>query len=322
MTFNKSFSLVFLSCLLCACAGELPRTGPAHLRAGTEQIVKGNAFYQKGCYKTAFERFMRAHELYTASDQTDGIAMSLNNIGSVYRALGDPGGAMVFYSEAERLYKRAGDQAALRQVLSNEAAALIDAGDLGGAEDFLNRAEQIQGADQKDRAPLLTNRGILLTRKGQYKEAEALLREALVVAGSSGVKAGEGTNDSSLLTGAAATHFALGNLMMDTKRYKEAIEQFNEALALDRQSGFYRGIADDLARLGHLARVQGDEASAYDYWARSLKIYTLIGLERDRIEISNLLKTLPQPAKGAGDANAFFLERWEKGKKLENPCED
>jgi len=326
MTLKKSFSLVFLPFLLCSCAGELTKAGPVHLQAGTEQIIKGNAFYQKGCYKTAFEHFIRAHELYTASDQVEGIAMSLNNIGSVYRALGDPGGAMVFYSEAERTYKQAGNQAALGQVLSNEAAALIDAGDLGRAEDFLKRAEQVQDADQKIRAPLLTNRGILLARKGQYKEAEALLKEALAVAGPSGIKSDAGAtdrvSDSSTLTGTAATHFALGNLMMDTKRYAEAADHFKTALVLDRQSGFYKGIADDLARLGHLAKAQGDEASAYDYWARSLKIYTLISLERDRVEISNLLKTVLPPAKGTGDANAFFLDRWEKGKRLENPCED
>jgi tetratricopeptide (TPR) repeat protein len=326
MTFNKSFSLVFLSFLLCSCAGDLPKTGPVRLRAGTEQIIKGNAFYQKGCYKTAFEHFIRAHELYTASDQMDGIAMSLNNIGSVYRALGEPGRAMVFYSEAERTYKNAGNQAALGQVLSNEAAALIDAGDLCRAEDFLKRAEQIQGADQKIRAPLLTNRGILLARKGQFKEAEALLNEALAVVGPSGAKADDRAADqasaSSTLIGTAATHFALGNLMMDMKRYHEAADHFKAALVLDRQSGFYKGIADDLVRLGHLARTQGDEASAYDYWTRSLKIYTLIGLERDRVEMSNLLKQIPQPAKGTGDANAFFLDRWEKGKRLENPCED
>ncbi len=306
MALKKTFTLVFSSLLLCACAGDPPKTLPVHLRAGTEQIRKGNFYYQKGCYKRALEHFIRANELYTASDQPEGIAMSLNNIGSVYRALGDAGGSMTFFDEAERIYLKSGGGAILGQVLSNKAAALIDLGDLARAEKAMDRAWEIQASDQKARASLLTNRGILLARKERRSEAESLFRQALALNGEEG----------------AATHFALGNLLMETGRQQEAAEQFEAALKADRSSGFYKGIADDLARLGHVAKARGNEAEAFDYWERSLKIYTLMGLQRERDETAQLLKSAPQGTKGAGDATSFFLNRWEKGKRLENPCED
>ena len=98
--FSGALGVCMVFVLTLSCTADLPRTAPVHLSAGAEQIKKGNNLYQKGCYKGALEHFFRAHELYAVSDQQSGIAMSMNNIGSVYRALGDASGALVFFEEA------------------------------------------------------------------------------------------------------------------------------------------------------------------------------------------------------------------------------
>ncbi len=305
-----SFVIPFL---LASCAGDPPKTTPVHLRAGTEQVKSGNAFYQRGCYSRALEHYFRAHELYAAADQPEGVAMSMNNIGSAYRALGDSRSALSFFDQAAGFYRRADDGTGLRQVLSNRAAALIDLGDLAGANLLLEEAGRVQaGQSDKPFIPVLMNRGILLTKMGKYGEAEQALKEALTLSGS-GTPAEQ-----------APVYFAMGNLMAETKRYPEAVGQFSAALKADRASGFYKGIADDLAALGRASRALGKNAEAADYFDRSLKIYSLLGLKREQEEAAGLLKKACSDSgvKCPGGVTDFFVDRWTAGKRLENPCED
>ena len=299
--------------LLVACAGDPPKATPIHLRAGTEQIKSGNAFYQKGCYKRALEHYSRAHELYTAADQPEGVAMSLNNIGSAYRAQGESRLSLSYFSDAAGYYRRVEDGAGLRQVLSNRAAALIDLGDLTGAGGVLEEAGRIQDKGAvRPFLPLLINKGILLTRMGRYGEAQEALEGALA------------RTDPDSPAEQAVVHFALGNLLSETKRYAQAVRHFEAALKADRTSGFYKGIADDLTALGRASRALERHSEAVDYFERSIKIYSLLGLKRERDETSGLLKSACSEAgeKCSSELTGFFVDRWSEGKRMGNPCED
>jgi tetratricopeptide (TPR) repeat protein len=296
--------------LTLSCTADLPRTAPVHLSAGAEQIKKGNNLYQKGCYKGALEHFFRAHELYAVSDQQSGIAMSMNNIGSVYRALGDASGALVFFEEAALLYENAGDKAGQRQALSNRAAAMIDLGELAGAEEILNQASLIRtSTDTGPFVPIRKNRGILLKKKGQFKESEQVLREALAGSALYG------------LSETAALEYALGDLMLETGRAHEAAGHFQAALNADRQSGFYKGIADDLARLAEVAWQMKEEPVAIHYWKRSIHVYAMLGMNRERDETLGRLQSALKKTGKQDAVTAIFIKRWEDGKRLENPCE-
>ncbi|HRR41479.1 MAG TPA: hypothetical protein P5244_09640, partial [Syntrophales bacterium] len=60
----RSTSFIFIAILgaaaaVTACGGKPVKVTPPHLEAGTEQIIKGSAYYKKGCYKQAFEHFFR-----------------------------------------------------------------------------------------------------------------------------------------------------------------------------------------------------------------------------------------------------------------------
>ncbi|MFB3924893.1 MAG: tetratricopeptide repeat protein [Syntrophales bacterium] len=315
--FNKrstSRAKILLLCacaLLLSCAGDPARSMPAHLTSGAEQIKKGNAFYQKGCYRTAQEHFYRAHDLYSASDQPGGVAMSLNNIGSVFRASGDAQSALLFFDEAVSIYTDIGDRAGLRQALSNKAAALIDKGDLDEAEALIEKASGIYpDENRKPFIPLLRNKGVLLTKQKKYWEAEEVLRRALV------------NSNPDNLPERATLHFALGNLMLETGRAKESIEHFQAALSADRISGFYRGMADDLSRLGQVCFQSGDYRAAAGYWKRSARIYYLVGLKKEAEQTMDQLRTAAQKAGVDTDVVEHFARRWEEGKKLENPCEE
>jgi tetratricopeptide (TPR) repeat protein len=234
------------------------------MTGGTEQISLGNSAYRQGCYTAALKSYYRAYEIYSASDQPAGVAMSLNNMGNVYRAKGEPAGALQYFEEPGTLYARSGDKQGLRQVLANHAAALIDLGRLDKAEAALARAEKLDLPDNPGFLPLIIDRGILLTRLGDFKAAEKMLNTAL---------AKPQTSDPD----AAAAHYAMGKLKLDLGQIKTAAGYFQAALKADQAAGFYAGMADDLQRLGDAHSRLGEPDAALDYWKRSVRIYALIG---------------------------------------------
>ncbi len=309
----RSISFIFMTIFgaavaVTACGGGKPvKVTPPHLEAGTEQIIEGSTSYKKGCYKQAFEHFFRSHELYTASNQMEGVAMSLNNLGTVYRATGDPESALACFDKTIEIYRDLGSEAGEMQALCNKAAVLVDLGWLDQAEAILDDVAKRPGGSSF--LPLLNNRGVLLTKKKAYADAEKVLTEALKAAGP----------DSSSL---ATVNSALGNLMIETKRYKDAVAFFEAALRADREEGFYRGMADNLRGIGRAYLEIGERAKAVKYWEQSAKIYAVLGLGT---EAGRTMADIKAAVPGTGidiRITELFVKRWLEGKLYEKPCED
>ena len=187
---------------------------------------------------------------------------------------------------------------------------MIDLGELAGAEEILNQASLIRtSTDTGPFVPIRKNRGILLKKKGQFKESEQVLREALAGSALYG------------LSETAALEYALGDLMLETGRAHEAAGHFQAALNADRQSGFYKGIADDLARLAEVAWQMKEEPVAIHYWKRSIHVYAMLGMNRERDETLGRLQSALKKTGKQDAVTAIFIKRWEDGKRLENPCE-
>jgi len=311
---RKEAAILFIGFLLTvlACGGGPPlKPTPAHLLTGTDQIRKGTALYQKGCFKRAMEHFSRAHELYAASDQLDGVAMSFNNMGTVYRATGDFESAIAFFDKAHEIYKDLGDRAGVQQSVANKSAVLIETGRLEEAEAVINEASSFSPGDGgKPFVPLMSNRGILLTRKKDYAGAEKILKEALAAV------------DPENVSETATVHYALGHLMLEMRRWKEANSFYQAALAADRSAGYYKGIADDLYGTGKSYFESGNREAAVKSWERSVKIYALIKLPE---EVKKTMADIKTAARGTAidiRVTELFVNRWLEGKVYEKPCED
>ncbi len=309
MISKKIWIMCCLGLFLSACsAGGGARTPvSSDVAAGLTALNKGVELYQKGCSEQALELFLKAHERMTACDHVPGVAMSLNNIGNVYRRIGDPGSALLFYEEAAGLYAGLGNPVGAVQSLSNKAAALIDAGRFDEADRELFRAEKIMGAGNPF-GPLLRNRGVLLFKKEDYSASQAFLEAALK------------NTDSANLPELASVHVALGNLMIKTEQWDEAVHHFEAALAADQAASYYQGIADDLAAIGSVYHRKGDAPHAVGYFKRAVKIYALI---RNQSKFDSVRTLMQEAARKAGlnlDLTEFFLEKWNKGDTLEKPC--
>lgn len=308
---KPSFKLLTLLVpgVLMACAGgnsapKKPQQTPAGMQATTKGIIR----YNQGCYQHALDYFLKAHELFSASDQLSGVAMSLNNIGNVYRIMGDGKSAVLFFEESFKIYTDIGDHKGAVQVLSNKAAALIDGGRLQEAAENLDAAEALARKKGISYIPLLNNRGVLLTKTKDYTQAEKILTKALA------------ETDSADSSAFATVNFALGKLMLASQRYEDAIGFLEAALAADRSTGFYKGIADDLAAIGTAYLYLDNKEAGVDYLKRSIKIYALIGrvkkVEEILLDLENISKTSGYDV----SVTLHFVNQWLEGKTLESLC--
>jgi len=291
-----------------SCGGSKEVIVPQHISAGSVQTSKGMPFYERGCYARALEYFYKANELFTAIGDSRGMAMSMNNIGVVYRGMGEAAAAIPFFEDALQMYGRLGDREDARQTLSNLAAAQVDTGNYASAAKNIDEALKMQ-IGRKPFAPAMTVKGILLEKQGDAKGAEEMLREALR------------SLDKKDPAQAAAANYAMGDLLRGSTRYKEAVPYLETALANDRIAGFYKGIADDLTALGRCNAGLRDDASAVNYWEQSVRIYALLGME-EKLKVTMVM--LEEAAKSSNrdiSLTRALVDRWLKGDMAESLCD-
>ena len=308
---KKSFHILalFVSVVLIACAGgNSAKKQPEYIPAGMKAITKGIVKYNQGCYQHALDYFLKAHELFSASDQLSGVAISLNNIGNIYRIMGDTKSAVLFLEESFKIYTDIGDHKGAVQALSNKTAAMIDSGSLEEAAQDLDAAEDLARKKGISYIPLLNNRGVLLTKTKDYVQAEKILKKAL---------AKTDPADSSAF---ATVNFALGKLMLEAQRYENAIGFLEAALVADRSTGFYKGIADDLAAIGTVYLNLDNKEAGVNYLKRSIKVYALIGSVK---KVEKILYDLENISKTSGydvSVTLHFVNQWLEGNALGSLC--
>ncbi len=305
-----SLTILFFSVFFFACAGGRQLSGHEKFFAfGMKEINKGIKTYNQGCYKLSLNHFFMAHEIFTSSDMLKGVAMSLNNIGSVYRITGKSSDAVLFFNESFNIYMDIKDVEGAVQALSNKAAALIDNGMFKDAQDTLRKADKIAQEKGFALAALLKNKGILLFKKKEYIRSEKLMKKALDL-----------TKPDDLID-IAAINFALGKLMLETDRHKKALEFFKKALEADKKSLFYKGIADDLSATALACEKLCDHKKALNYYIRSVKIYALLGDKKKVVGQIVILDKLSKKTDTDIKSTTYFLKQWLEGKALRSPCD-
>lgn len=302
--------LLLFAVSLYACAtGNSTKKMPEYTTAGMKEMTRGIAKYARGCYSGSLESYLKAYEIFSAADQLNGVAMSLNNIGNVHRITGNTDTALLFFDESLAIYSDINDDYGAIQALSNKAAALIDANRLEEAMVVIRTAE---GMSQKNNiifSPLLNNKGILFIKKKEYRRAEETLQNALAKA-----------NPGNLLE-VATVNFSFGKLMLETQRHETAIDFFNVALKADRRSSFYKGIADDLSAIGLAYSLLKKNELAVTFYKRSIKIYALLG---DQEKVHEIMEQLEKDSITTGiniDITKLFVNEWLQGNALKTPCE-
>lgn len=295
--------------LIMACGTSAPpKLSPLHIRQSSRHLNLAAELYIKGCYIRALEHYQQAHERYSASDQIEGIAHSLNGIANVYYRLGELPSAIRVYSEALETYALINALPGKVRVACNKAAVLIAAGRLDEAGTLLDQADQLAAADDIKPALRQKTRALLMMKRGNTSAAEELLKKALTAAN-------DGEPDQ-----ISSTNYTMGRLLLSKQRPSQAMVYFNKSLSRDRSVGAYDDITQDLAALGECHAQLKQSSQAATHFKRSIKIYALLGNATKVQELSNLLKSLPLQNDSGVQTTLHWAAQWLAGHKEANLC--
>lgn len=303
--------IVFAMVVSAGCGKKTPVQQPKFNKGAARDVIEGNTWYMKGCYLKALESFHKAYEKFTAVDDQEGIARTLNNLGTLYRAEKDYDSALLFFDEARRIFSSIGESRGLVQTLSNKAAVYTDMNDLKKAESALDEADSIAASKTIGLPTLKSNRALVCIRQKKNDQAKMLLTEALAM-----------TLEAKPFEYATITH-AMGVLLETSGEPDQALVYYKIALEADRKAGYSRNTATDLSDIGRVLMAQGKHEEALDVLYRSFNIQTLLndptGAEATSVQIKLCLETLGDK-KPDIRVKEHFMKRWAEGEKKAGLC--
>jgi len=294
---------------LYACAAAPKATSTADRSdLGDRELRRGMYWYHRGCSRKAVDSFQAAYEHFSLKDQPQGAARSLIGLAHLHRLADNRENALLFYDAALTAARRCGDPTVTARALSGKAALLIDADDLSAAETILDKAQLTSTKNGSVSAMLFNHRAVLAMKEGRYDEALALLDQAA----SSAVE-----SDS---PAAATIRFTRARVLMHAGNDEKAITLFQQALDLDRGTGFSRGMAADLLAMANIYERSGQNESALDCLERSLKIYAL--MDNRNIVLDNLerLESLAGQAGSDTRITVHYINQWLAGEAIDVVC--
>lgn len=257
-------ALILMVLVFQACSSGPPAPRPpAHIRQSTFYVNEGVKLFNKGCYTDAMDYFQNAHQRFTAADDLNGVAQSLNNIADIYYRLEDWQSALLVYDEAVAVLQQLSNYDGLVRALSNKAAVLIELERTEAAGRILDQADAM--AEKDMHAVLrLKIKALLALQNNSVEAAHDLILQALSAAT---------PTDQALIS---SIYYTLGHIQMRKDQLDMAQSQFAKALAMDRTNGAFYDIARDLAAIGHCHARQGHHEQAVDYLKRSAQIFALL----------------------------------------------
>ncbi|BBO90836.1 tetratricopeptide repeat protein [Desulfosarcina ovata] len=291
---------------LWACSVPVSMSTSARISApGDQELKNGIYWYQKGCLRKAVDHLNAAHEMYCLADHPVGVARSLTSLGNVYRQAGDPENAGYFYDAAIAMARRCDDRQMVAQTLVNKVALLIDRDDRSAAEVLLEEARVLSQESGSVFAAVLNYQAVLMMKTQRNDQAALLLDQAESVA-----------------TGniRATLHYTRGRLLMQTGKASRARNFFEQALEMDRQAGFSRGMAADLFAMADSYESSGEYDAALSCLERSLKIYALL---EDRQRVLAGLDHLEGLARTTGSdirVTLHVINQWLAGEAVDAIC--
>jgi tetratricopeptide (TPR) repeat protein len=257
--------------------------GSANRRAFVRIVnLSGAAAFELGRIDEAAFFFELARERAVAmGDHLTG-ARALNNLALVASTRGQWSTALQYYQQAIPSYERVGSVRGVAESYHNIAATLIESGDLSEAEEWHRRAMELARDNGNDRlrAFILAGRAEVRLRQRDVEMARVLGTQAARVFDTLEDRSSQAH---ALGVVGQAELSAPGDEGAAARR---ALETLTTAVALARQSGVVRVLADCLVAHARAARVTGDRTTAKTDLTEALSGFQSLGAG-DRVTLVN-----------------------------------
>ncbi|MGG6237476.1 CHAT domain-containing tetratricopeptide repeat protein [Nodosilinea sp. AN01ver1] len=252
-------------------SGAIAQAQSDPFAAATRLYQEGDRLYQEGSeasLRRAIELWLQVVPLWQQAGAQRELALTFNNLGLAYDALGDRTAALNAYQQALPLIQALGDQQGEAAILTNVGNIYNALGDRSAALDYYQQALPLSRAigDRRGEASILTNMGSVYDALGDRETALDYYQQALPLRRAVGDQAGE-----------AATLNNIGNVYSALSDHQAALDYYQQALTLRQAIGDRRGEADVLSNMGYLYDTLGDRETALGYYQQALPLSRAVG---------------------------------------------
>ena len=228
----------------------------------------GQSLWHAGIWQPGLDYLQQSLLGFQKIGDRSGEAATLNNIGGIYRATGQPQKALEFYNQALPIRREIGDRSGEAATLNNIGGIYYATGQPQKALEFYNQALPIRRevGDRSGEATTLNNIGGIYYATGQPQKALEFYNQALPIRREVGDRSGEAT-----------TLNNIGGIYRATGQPQKALEFYNQALPIRREVGDRSGEATTLNNIGGIYRAIGQPQKALEFYNQALPIRREVG---------------------------------------------
>ena len=268
---RRATRVALAAAILVAAGWSAPVHGQS--AADSAQLIdtRGKDAYRTGTREgreEAIRLFHQAVVLYRSAGLPSREAATLNNIGSVHRAIGRPDSALAYFAQALPMRRALGERAGEAAVLNNIGAVHDDVGRSDSSLVYYARALPITRAIGDRALEVTTLRNLAFGHRalGHADSALAYYAQVLPIQRAMDDRAGEAT-----------TLITIGLLQQGSGQADSALASYSRALSIARAIGDRALESGSLSNIGgvHLALSHSDSALAY--YAQALSIARAVG---------------------------------------------
>lgn len=201
----------------------------------------------------AIELFRQAREMFLASGDKRGAAMSLLGVGDVLYDQGNFLEARKEFEEALPVFEEIGSQSNIRTTMERIGNVLYSQGERREAQTYYEKALRFD-KEVNDPAGLASDYGNIANSLDGRASVQLVLQMQQ--------KALAAFNQVGHRRGAASTEANIGNLFVQMGDLEKARQCFERALAVHRATGYRHGELDAIAGIGDVLFNQGDVPGA------------------------------------------------------------
>jgi tetratricopeptide (TPR) repeat protein len=215
--------------------------------------VEAHSWERMSQPQKAIDLFRQAREMFLASGDKRGAAMSLLGVGDVLYDQGDFPQARKEFEEALPVFEEIGSQSSIRTTMERLGNVLYSQGEPREAQTYYEKALRFD-KEINDPAGLASDYGNIANSLDGRASVQLVLQMQQ--------KALAAFNQVGHRRGAATTEANIGNLFVQMGDLEKAGQCFERALAVHRATGYRHGELDAIAGIGDVLFNQGDVPGA------------------------------------------------------------